>query len=52
MEDAEAWYKHLVQFEVGQIRQRSGATAGMGFFFDPGRGSGSGMQQWLRKQTS
>lgn len=42
-----------VQFELGYGEQSSGATTGEGFlFFDPGRGSGSGMQQWLRKQTS
>lgn len=43
-----------VEFQQGQGELSSGATTGKEgfFFFDPGRGSGSGMQQWLRKQTS
>lgn len=39
-------------FELRHRAHSSGATTGKSLFSDPGRGSGSGMQQWLRKQTT
>lgn len=46
--------KYLKYSLNGDVESKfQGQQQGKGsFFFNPGRGSGSGMQQWLRKQTS
>lgn len=51
--DARTWYKYLrYSLNRGRKSRAQGQRQGRVSFFDPGRGSGSGMQQWLRKQTS
>lgn len=45
--------RHRRSFEPGHTGPRLGGNdGGKSFFSDPGRGSSSGMQQWLREQTS